>query len=164
MPVGARHQAEISEIHSGADFLKDFRLGKYGTMHVTAFQRFGGFPPDKLRWYSGILSPSARLRRAFLFFEVVFLKLDEKSRKKALLLLIILMIAMLIPMKIQYKDGGTVAYKAVLYSVTNLHQLTTQNYRTGTIQGTEISILFWTVYDNSQFVPDNIEHVLSPAE
>ena len=92
------------------------------------------------------------------------MKLDAASRKKALILLILIFIAFLIPMKIQYKDGGTVEYKAVLYSVTNLHQLTAQNYRTGTIQGTEIRILFWTVYDNSEFVPDNIEHVLSPAE
>ena len=92
------------------------------------------------------------------------MKLDAASRKKALILLILIFIAFLIPMKIQYKDGGTVEYKAVLYSVINLHQLTSQNYRTGTTQGTEIRILFWTVYDNSEFVPDDIEHVLSPAE
>ena len=92
------------------------------------------------------------------------MKLDQKSRKKALLLLIIIFLAMLIPMKIQYKDGGTVEYKAVLYSVTELHEITSQNYRLGTIQGRKIRVFFWNVYDNTEFIPDDIEHVLSPAE
>ncbi|MBE6876036.1 MAG: hypothetical protein E7496_04810 [Ruminococcus sp.] len=74
------------------------------------------------------------------------------------------MIAMLIPMKTQYKDGGTVEYKAVLYSVRKNHSLKTENYRTGCLIGTEVRILNLTVYDDSEFVPDNIEHVLSPAE
>ena len=71
---------------------------------------------------------------------------------------------MLIPMKIQYKDGGTVEYKAVLYSVYHYHAAKIQNYREGFLTGTEIRILNFTVYDNSEFVPDSIEHVLSPAE
>lgn len=92
------------------------------------------------------------------------MKLDAKSRKKALLLLIIIIIAMLIPMKITHKDGGTVEYKALLYSVIQWHQIASQDYHTGIIQGTEIRILFSTVYHNAEFIPDHIEHVLSPAE
>ncbi len=92
------------------------------------------------------------------------MKLDQKSRKKALLLLIVLFLAMLIPMKIQHTEGGTVQYKAVFYSVIQHHEQASQNYRLGTVEGTEIRILFWKVYDNSEFVPDKIEHVLSPAE
>ncbi len=92
------------------------------------------------------------------------MKLDAASRKKALILLILIFIAFLIPMKIQYKDGGTVEYRAILYSVQKNHALKTENYRTGYLIGTEVRILNFTVYDDSEFVPDNIEHVLSPAE
>lgn len=92
------------------------------------------------------------------------MKLDETSRKKALILLIVLVLAMLFPVKHSYKDGGTVRYQAMLYTVENLHQISQQNYQIGTVQGTRVKILFWTVYDDSEFVPDNIEHVLSPAE
>ncbi len=70
---------------------------------------------------------------------------------------------MLIPIKIQQKDG-TIQYKAVFYSVTDFHQPASQNYRLGTIQGRKIRVLFWNVYDTTEFIPDDIEHVLSPAE
>jgi len=48
-----------------------------------------------------------------------------KGKKKLLLVTsICLLIAMLcIPIKYNYKDGGTVAYKAVLYSYTKYHKL-----------------------------------------
>lgn len=48
-----------------------------------------------------------------------------KSKKRWLLPVVaILLIAVLcIPIKYTYKDGGTVAYKAILYSYTEYHQL-----------------------------------------
>jgi len=91
------------------------------------------------------------------------LNIDEKSRKKAFILLIVVIIAMLMPMKIQYKDN-TVEYKAILYSVTTLHRPATQDHRTGYLNGKQIRILIFTVYDDSVFVPNNIDNVLSPAE
>ena len=91
------------------------------------------------------------------------MKLDKTFRKKVLLLLIVILTAMLIPMKIHFRDGGTIEYKAVLYSVTNLHRLTSQNNRFGTLQGTRIRVLCFNVYDDAEFIPDDIEHVLSPA-
>ena len=58
------------------------------------------------------------------------MKLDQKSRKKALLLLIVLFLAMLIPMKIQHTEGGTIQYKAVFYSVIqHFHEPASQNYQ-----------------------------------
>ncbi len=96
------------------------------------------------------------------------MQIDEASRKKTLILLIIVLIAMLIPMKTQYKDGGTVRYQAMLYSVTKRHSLASQESANGSVMGiitgTEIRVLFWEVYNDSAFVPDPIEHVLSPAE
>ena len=90
-------------------------------------------------------------------------RLDKKSRRKAWILLILVIIAMLIPMRRQYKDGGTVRYDAVAYSVVKRHELAVQEHRRGVYIGTEVRILFWQVYDDVEFVPDNIETTLSPA-
>ena len=90
-------------------------------------------------------------------------RLDQKSRRKAWILLILVVIAMLIPMRIQYKDGGTVRYAAVAYSVVKRHELAVQEHRRGCLTGTQVRILFWEVYDDVEFVPDNIETTLSPA-
>ena len=49
-----------------------------------------------------------------------------------------------IPIRRAYKDGGTVAYDAILYSVRKVHSL----YADGYMEGTQIRILFWTVYDD----------------
>ncbi len=90
--------------------------------------------------------------------------LDKKTRIKAWILLISVIIAMLIPMRIQYKDGGTIDYKAMLYTVTKHHALTVEDYHTGYRTGTTVRILFWNVYENTEFVPDDINTVLSPAD
>ena len=90
-------------------------------------------------------------------------KLDKKSRRKARILLILVIIATLIPMYRGYKDGGTVSYDAVAYSVTKWHEIAVQEHRRGYYIGTEVRILFWQVYDDVIFVPDDIETQLSPA-
>ncbi len=90
-------------------------------------------------------------------------RLDKKSRRKAWILLILVIIAMLIPMHRGYKDGGTEIYFAVLYHVARVHELAVQEHRSGYYIGTEVRILFWQVYDDVEFVPDNIETTLSPA-
>ncbi|MCR5718349.1 MAG: hypothetical protein K6F80_04860 [Oscillospiraceae bacterium] len=89
---------------------------------------------------------------------------DKKTRTKTVVFLILLLLMMLIPMRIQMKDGGTVDYKAMLYSVRKWHALTVEDHRTGVLTGTQVHILFWDVYNNVHFVPDNIETVLSPAD
>lgn len=91
-------------------------------------------------------------------------KLDKKTRRKASLLLIAVIIAMLIPMRTQYKDGGTTAYRAVLYSVTKRRSLAVEEHRRGLYTGTEVRVLFWEVYNDVAFVPDDIETTLSPAK
>lgn len=92
------------------------------------------------------------------------MQIDEKTRKKAWILLILVIIAMLLPMKILYKDGGTVQYKALLYCYTQYHSLTVENYRAGYRTGKEIKIFGLTVYDDTEFVANHTDDVLSPVE
>mgnify|MGYP007070207109 CR=1 FL=1 len=91
-------------------------------------------------------------------------KMDKKTRTKAWILLIAVIIAMLIPMRTQYKDGGTTVYRAVLYSVTKRHTLAVEDHRRGLRIGTEVRVLFWEVYNDVAFIPDDIETTLSPAK
>lgn len=46
----------------------------------------------------------------------------KKNRKKLFIFLAILLI-LCFPIKYNYKDGGTVSYKAILYSYTKYHKL-----------------------------------------
>lgn len=54
------------------------------------------------------------------------MSMERKAKRKRILLLVILVMLVVscIPVKFVYKDGGTVAYKAVLYSYTKYHRLT----------------------------------------
>ena len=55
---------------------------------------------------------------------------------------------MLFPIPLRYKDGGTIKYQALLYSVTDYHALRgVDGYDTGI----EIKILGITVYENTTF-------------
>ena len=51
---------------------------------------------------------------------------------------------MLIPVRLQLKDGGTVEYKSILYKVSKVHRLIDNGYDIGT----EIRILGFKVFDN----------------
>ena len=66
-------------------------------------------------------------------------------KKKIIVIFIILLIVLLIPIRLQAKDGGTVEYRAVLYSVSNVHRIKDENtYYEGTI----VKILGIEVYNN----------------
>lgn len=90
-------------------------------------------------------------------------KLDKKTRIKAWILLAVVLIAMCIPMRQGLKDGGTIYYTAILYRVTMRHAETIEDHRSGLRTGTEVRVLFWEVYDDTVFIPDEIESVISPA-
>ncbi len=47
---------------------------------------------------------------------------NNKKRKRLIILCLILLI-LCIPIKYNYKDGGTVSYRAILYSYTKYHKL-----------------------------------------
>lgn len=60
----------------------------------------------------------------------------------------VLLLILLIPIPFRLKDGGTVRYQAILYSVTNYHALRgTDGYDTGIT----IKLLGITVYENTTF-------------
>ncbi len=70
-------------------------------------------------------------------------------------LIILLALILLFPMKIAYKDGGSVEYKAILYSVYKEHSLSTEPgyYNIGTV----VTILGFEVYNDVQnSVPEPI--------
>ena len=48
-------------------------------------------------------------------------KRDKKKRKKLFILLLLLVL--FCPITYRYKDGGTVSYKAILYSYTKDHRM-----------------------------------------
>jgi hypothetical protein len=77
------------------------------------------------------------------YWEVIILK-----KKIIVGIIIVLLIILLIPFPLRYKDGGTVEYRAVLYSVTNYHSIKADG---GFYTGIEIKIIGKTVYDNTTF-------------
>jgi hypothetical protein len=48
--------------------------------------------------------------------------MKRKSRYVRIAVIILIILCM-IPARLQYKDGGSVSYRAVLYEVTKWHQL-----------------------------------------
>lgn len=70
------------------------------------------------------------------------------KKKVIKIAIIIISLILLFPIPLRYKDGGTVKYQAVLYSITDYHALRgVDGYDTGI----EIKILGITVYENTTF-------------
>ncbi len=77
------------------------------------------------------------------------------KRRLLTALIILLALILLFPMKIAYKDGGSVEYKAILYSVYKEHSLSPEPgyYNIGTV----VTILGFEVYNDVQnSVPEPI--------
>lgn len=60
---------------------------------------------------------------------------------------ILLVIVLLIPIPMRMKDGGTVKYQAVLYSISDVHRLAPSNV-SGYEDGIIIEILGMQIYNN----------------
>ena len=80
------------------------------------------------------------------------------NKKKLLIILaiVIILVILLVPFPNRYKDGGTVEYKALLYSYTKYHALTgnkTENgqYEEGFEVGSELKILWFSIYKDTHF-------------
>ena len=74
----------------------------------------------------------------------------KKAKKRIIIVTAIAILAVsLIPIPRYLKDGGTVEYNALLYSVHQVHSL---NLDGGYNVGTKVRVLFWTVFDNVQAV------------
>ena len=59
----------------------------------------------------------------------------------------ILIVLTLIPVKISFKDGGSVSYEALLYGVTIYNERIL-----GPLRGTQVRILWFYVYDGSYYI------------
>lgn len=77
----------------------------------------------------------------------------KKHKSSIIIIAVILIILMLIPVKLAYKDGGTIKYQAVLWSVTKWRKiLGVKQYYVAT----EVRILFFSFKFNERIInPDN---------
>jgi PDZ domain-containing secreted protein len=66
----------------------------------------------------------------------------------AKVIIVILVVFLFIPIPLHYKDGGTVEYHALLYSVTDFHSMKMEG---GYDTGIQVKILEISVYDNTTF-------------
>ena len=69
-----------------------------------------------------------------------------KNRPKIIIAVIVLLV-LLIPVPIRYKDGGSVHYRAILYDITKYHQLDLES-ETGYNDGLKIRTLGIPVYNS----------------
>lgn len=69
----------------------------------------------------------------------------KKTAKTFRIIAALALIICLIPIKLHYKDGGSICYRAVLYEVTKWHQLSDNldGYR----DGLQIKVLGLVIYD-----------------
>lgn len=77
-------------------------------------------------------------------------------KKKIVIVAALIFAALLIPIPHGYDDGGTVEYKAALYSVTKWHALAFEDGKGGCMEGTEVRVLFFEVYNDVEFKTDSI--------
>ena len=62
---------------------------------------------------------------------------------------VLLAIVLLVPIPLRLKDGGTVVYRAVLYSIEDVHRLD-HNSESGYIEGIVINVLGFEIYNNTK--------------
>ena len=62
---------------------------------------------------------------------------------------VLLAIVLLVPIHLRLKDGGTVVYRAVLYSIEDVHRLD-HNSESGYIEGIVINVLGFEIYNNTK--------------
>ncbi len=68
------------------------------------------------------------------------------KKKIVAIFLVVAMLILLFPIRMNLKDGGSVRYKAILYEVTQIHQLTHEDEVKPYIDGIEVKILGMTIY------------------
>ena len=69
-----------------------------------------------------------------------------------LLAIVFFIIIIMFPIKVQYKDGGTMEYRAIVYKIIKWHRFN-DNYESGIKEGTEIHI-FPTNYHSLDYYDD----------
>ncbi|MDE6418992.1 MAG: hypothetical protein K2K87_00520 [Lachnospiraceae bacterium] len=80
------------------------------------------------------------------------MKKDSGKKKKTMIVLgILLAVILLVPIPIHYKDGGSVEYRAILYSVKSVHALAPLDSGQTYYEGTVVTILGFKVFDNVNY-------------
>lgn len=69
------------------------------------------------------------------------------KKKIAIIICVLLAIALLFPIPLRMKDGGTVKYQAVLYSVSDVHRLAPSE-DSGYEDGIIIEVLGMQIFNN----------------
>ena len=79
-------------------------------------------------------------------------------KKKILIaVIVIILLVLLIPIPMRLKDGGTIEYKALIYTISKVHRLN-HNSKSGYDNGLIIKIFGKEIYNN---VPNNIKETYS---
>lgn len=78
----------------------------------------------------------------------------KKHKRIVVVAAVVLAVLLLVPIPRFYKDGGTVEYKALLYSVTKQHSIDYTEDGSGYDIGTIVEIFGFRVYDDVRFVYD----------
>ena len=83
------------------------------------------------------------------------------KKKIVIGIVVFFMLVLLVPIRMQMKDGGSIQYKAVLYTVTKYHQITMEwddenegIVDSGHLDGWGIEILGLEIFNNVKYVSD----------
>ncbi len=76
-----------------------------------------------------------------------------KKKIMTVICLALVALVLFVPIPLRYKDGGTVKYSALLYSVTKVHSITSRYTDDGEVEmghevGTRVRVLIFPVYDD----------------
>ena len=71
---------------------------------------------------------------------------------KVIIVVCVLLIALLLfPVRLQYKDGGSVHYDAIAYDVYDMHRISEEGEAFGYTVGTIVKIFGFEVFNNTRF-------------
>ena len=80
------------------------------------------------------------------------------KKRIILFVILIIMLILLTPIPLKLKDGGSIEYKALLYTVTKYHQISEKS-ETGYKDGVGIEILGIEIYNNLETGKNNTENI-----
>lgn len=73
------------------------------------------------------------------------------KRKIVIAVIVIALAILLFPIRIAYKDGGSVEYKAIIYSVTKYHRISPYG-RVAFLEGWKIELFGFTLRDDLAYL------------
>ena len=78
------------------------------------------------------------------------------KKKTFVIIAIIVLVILLVPVRMNLKDGGSIRYKSLVYEVTKIHQLAPEADGVKPyIDGFEVKILGMTIYRKTNETYDN---------